>query len=88
VATCGKCHYKCFSCVNTDVQCKECTRVADPKRIMNIPADPTADHCPCLAGYYDSGTAICVICVHPCLNCVSKTECTTCVTGLKIEDNR
>ncbi len=39
--------------------------------------------CPCNSGYFDNGTAVCRLCISPCVTCNGGTilNCTSCLTG-------
>jgi len=46
----------------------------------------TTSTCPCNAGYYDNGSAMCQTCVSPCMTCSgnSTLNCTSCFSGYRL----
>lgn len=72
--TCVKCPYACQNCTGGGVnQCISCD--ASNFRIVSIP-----NSCPCMNGYYNSGSnPICLKCHYSCLQCSTfSTACTAC----------
>ena len=66
------CPYECLTCVGPDPpSCSSCDSLMH--RALS------GGSCPCVAGYFDSGIALCQQCWYSCQTCsLSATMCTSC----------
>jgi hypothetical protein len=70
--TCAACLYSCLTCTTTNVMCVTCNSTLHRSYLNSS--------CPCDAGYFDNGTAMCQLCYSTCLSCNGplNTNCLSC----------
>jgi proprotein convertase subtilisin/kexin type 5 len=75
---CDACHYSCLTCNSAaSTACLTCNTTRDNRAFQ-----ASTSTCPCISGYFDSGTTICSSCNYTCATCTSSLACTSCNSTL------